>query len=250
MSSSISRPVSAARQPLPAAPVAMAVPVTPMGVPAASGMAIPATAVAFPQASPVAPYAAASAQTTTLPFAVAGHPITGVAQALPLPVAAAAPVVAVGFPMAEPLAQAGSPSAMMSSHSIPAVTGVVVPSPSVLPPQAASQARVQLPGKRKSLLVGINYFGTEAELSGCIADVKRMRPFLEQFGFPSDEGCQMVLLDEPGWPRYRRPTLSNMRQAIKWLVHDVQTGHPEQRNRQELSVALRYPESSSFVKHI
>ncbi|CAE7511239.1 MCA1 [Symbiodinium pilosum] len=112
----------------------------------------------------------------------------------------------------------------MSSHSIPAVTGVVVRSPSVLPPQAASQARVQLPGKRKSLLVGINYFGTEAELSGCIADVKRMRPFLEQLGFPSDEGCQMVLLDEPGWPRYRRPTLSNMRQAIKWLVHDVQTG--------------------------
>ena len=34
----------------------------------------------------------------------------------------------------------------------------------------------------------------------------------------------MVLLDAPGWPHYRRPTLANMRQAIRWLVHDVQTG--------------------------
>ena len=52
-----------------------------------------------------------------------------------------------------------------------------------------------------------------------------MQPFLEQLGFPSDQQCQMVLLDAPGWPHYRRPTLANMRQAIRWLVHDVRTGH-------------------------
>ncbi|CAJ1341403.1 unnamed protein product [Effrenium voratum] len=89
-------------------------------------------------------------------------------------------------------------------------------------PVTEQQARMELPGKRKSLLVGINYYGTQAELSGCVADVKRMRPLLEQHGFPSSEDCQMVLLDEPGWPK--PPTKANLQRAIQWLTQDVQTG--------------------------
>ena len=156
------------------------------------------------------------------PHAGPGQLATGVAFATPIPYASAAPVVACAIPVEmSPVCHNGFPC---TSHaeSIP-VTGMAVSSRSV--PQTLSQAQVQLPGKRKSLLVGINYFGTEAELSGCIADVKRMQPFLEQLGFPSDQQCQMVLLDAPGWPHYRRPTLANMRQAIRWLVHDVRTGH-------------------------
>ncbi|CAE7251856.1 MCA1 [Symbiodinium sp. CCMP2592] len=155
------------------------------------------------------------------PYAGPGQVATGVAIATSIAYASAAPVVACAMPLeTSPVCQNGFPCTP-HAESIP-VTGMAVSSRSVQ--QTLSQAQVQLPGKRKSLLVGINYFGTEAELSGCIADVKRMQPFLAQFGFPSDQHCQMVLLDEPGWPHYRRPTLANMRQAIRWLVHDVQTG--------------------------
>eukprot|EP00439_Symbiodinium_sp_Y106_P069688 s1505_g12.t1 len=149
------------------------------------------------------------------PYAGPSQVATGVAIATPIAYASAAPVET------SPVCQNGF-RCTPHAASIP-VTGMAVSSRSV--PQTLSQAQVQLPGKRKSLLVGINYSGTEAELSGCIADVKRMQPFLAQFGFPSDQHCQMVLLDAPGWPHYRRPTLANMRQAIRWLVHDVQTGH-------------------------
>jgi len=148
------------------------------------------------------------------PYAGPSQVATGVAIATPIAYASAAPVET------SPVCQNGF-RCTPHAASIP-VTGMAVSSRSV--PQTLSQAQVQLPGKRKSLLVGINYSGTEAELSGCIADVKRMQPFLAQFGFPSDQHCQMVLLDAPGWPHYRRPTLANMRQAIRWLVHDVQTG--------------------------
>ncbi|OLP92838.1 Metacaspase-1 [Symbiodinium microadriaticum] len=155
------------------------------------------------------------------PYAGPGQLATGVAVATPIPYASAAPVVACATPVEmSPVCHNGF-SCTPHAESIP-VTGMAVSSRSV--PQTLSQAQVQLPGRRKSLLVGINYFGTEAELSGCIADVKRMQPFLEQLGFPSDQQCQMVLLDAPGWPHYRRPTLANMRQAIRWLVHDVRTG--------------------------
>ena len=75
--------------------------------------------------------------------------------------------------------------------------------------------------------IRINYFGTSSELHGCIADVKRMRPLLEQQGFRSDEGHQMVLLDEAGMDSMRRPTLYNMRKAIQWLTSDAQTGHAD-----------------------
>ncbi|CAK9095270.1 Metacaspase-1 [Durusdinium trenchii] len=96
--------------------------------------------------------------------------------------------------------------------------------PAVRAPGEATQSIAQLPGKRKSLLVGINYFGTDAELHGCIADVKRIIPLLEQQGFPSNEEHQLVLLDDHHWPTLRRPTLANMRQAIRWLTHDAKTG--------------------------
>ena len=53
--------------------------------------------------------------------------------------------------------------------------------------------------------------------------VKNRRPLLEQQGFPSDEQHQLVLLDDAADP-LRRPSLQNMRQAIRWLTHNVQTG--------------------------
>lgn len=44
---------------------------------------------------------------------------------------------------------------------------------------------VQLPiaGKKKALLIGVNYLNTEYELSGCIDDTSRMQLFLTEHGF-------------------------------------------------------------------
>jgi len=83
------------------------------------------------------------------------------------------------------------------------------------------QARGKLLGRRKSLLVGINYFGTPSELGGCINDVERMRPLLQELGFPAEHNSQQVLLDDG---HHRRPSRANMIDAMRWLTSDAQTG--------------------------
>lgn len=88
-----------------------------------------------------------------------------------------------------------------------------------------TQAAVELPGRRKSLLVGCNYEGTRNQLSGCVNDVCRMREVLrDQWGFPEDSDSQLVLLDGEGSDSSSLPTLQNMRAAIRWLVEGAQTG--------------------------
>ncbi|CAK0903126.1 unnamed protein product [Prorocentrum cordatum] len=91
--------------------------------------------------------------------------------------------------------------------------------------QPGVQLVAELPGRRRSLLVGINYFGTSSELSGCVNDILRVRPVLaEKWGFQQGEETQRVLLDSPDWPQHLRPTLANMRAAIGWLAAGAATG--------------------------
>ena len=71
---------------------------------------------------------------------------------------------------------------------------------------------------------GINYFGTQNELHGCVSDVQRMLPLLDKLGFPSDAESRRVLVDAPDWPQHLHPTLANMRQGIAWLIQDAQPG--------------------------
>ena len=186
--------------------------------------------------------AVATAPVATAPVAVAqAHPPTGqamaVASAVPSPdsgisvaktpaatsVAYGTPVTGMACAQAVPCGQPMAMGMPLSATGVVAATPVEVVSQAV-PLDLPTQPRVQLPGKRKSVLVGINYFGSDGELGGCIADVKRMMPLLAQQGFPSDEEHQLVLLDDHNWPALRRPTLANMRKAIRWLTHDVQTG--------------------------
>ncbi|EOD21536.1 putative metacaspase protein, partial [Emiliania huxleyi CCMP1516] len=84
--------------------------------------------------------------------------------------------------------------------------------------------RASLNGNRRSVLIGINYSGlsSPSELRGCVNDVKRMRPFVERLGFPSNEGSQMVLLDDGSTPL--APTMANIRGAIAWLVEGAAAG--------------------------
>ncbi|CAJ1450726.1 unnamed protein product [Effrenium voratum] len=197
----------------------------PMATAQAAPMGMPmATAEAAPTGMPMA---TAQAAPMGMPLATAQAAPMGMAAAQAAPMGmATAQAAPVGMPMAT--AQA-APMGMAAAQAAPMGMATAQAAPVGMPmataqatPVTEQQARMELPGKRKSLLVGINYYGTQAELSGCVADVKRMRPLLEQHGFPSSEDCQMVLLDEPGWPK--PPTKANLQRAIRWLTQDVQTG--------------------------
>ncbi|KEZ46737.1 hypothetical protein SAPIO_CDS0013 [Scedosporium apiospermum] len=75
-------------------------------------------------------------------------------------------------------------------------------------------------GKRKALLIGINYFGQEGELRGCINDVKNVSAFLtEQFGYRRED--MVILTDDQQDPR-NQPTKENILRAMQWLVSNAQ----------------------------
>uniref|UniRef100_A0A0D9WI66 Peptidase C14 caspase domain-containing protein n=1 Tax=Leersia perrieri TaxID=77586 RepID=A0A0D9WI66_9ORYZ len=73
-------------------------------------------------------------------------------------------------------------------------------------------------GRKRAVLVGINYAGTEGELKGCLNDVSRMRRCLvDRFGF--DEDDIRVLADaDPSTPQ---PTGANIRAELERLVGDA-----------------------------
>ncbi|KAI8987015.1 caspase domain-containing protein [Pilobolus umbonatus] len=74
-------------------------------------------------------------------------------------------------------------------------------------------------GRKRALLIGINYEGTDAELSGCINDVANIKRFLcELYHFKEED--MVILTDDQSNPRLL-PTKSNIMNAMKWLVHDA-----------------------------
>ncbi|KAF8716739.1 hypothetical protein HU200_025824 [Digitaria exilis] len=76
-------------------------------------------------------------------------------------------------------------------------------------------------GRKRALLVGINYPGTKAELKGCHNDVDRMyRCLVDRFGF--DEGDIRVLTDKDR--SSPQPTGANIRSALARLVSDARPG--------------------------
>ena len=58
---------------------------------------------------------------------------------------------------------------------------------------------IQASGRRKALLIGINYFGTNNELRGCINDVHNMRELLISQGF--DKSNMVILTDDQRNPQ-------------------------------------------------
>lgn len=74
-------------------------------------------------------------------------------------------------------------------------------------------------GKRKALLIGINYFGQRGQLRGCINDVKNMSSYLSSnFGYRSED---MVLLTDDQQNPMSQPTKQNILRAMHWLVKDA-----------------------------
>lgn len=79
-------------------------------------------------------------------------------------------------------------------------------------------------GRKRALLVGVNYFGTSAELKGCINDVHRSRGLLTRlYGFPTDPEHMRVLTDDQS-SSSSCPTRANLVEGLKWLVAEAQPG--------------------------
>ncbi|KAI8391697.1 peptidase C14, caspase domain-containing protein [Radiomyces spectabilis] len=81
-------------------------------------------------------------------------------------------------------------------------------------------------GRKRALLIGINYFNSPNELKGCINDVHNLKNFLiTLFNFKEDD--MVVLTDDQTNPKFV-PTKQNMLNAMQWLVHDARpndSGH-------------------------
>lgn len=77
-------------------------------------------------------------------------------------------------------------------------------------------------GKKKALLIGINYFNQKGQLRGCVNDVKNMSSFLiDRYGYKRED--MVILTDDQQNPR-SIPTKQNILQAMHWLVKDAKPG--------------------------
>lgn len=74
-------------------------------------------------------------------------------------------------------------------------------------------------GRRKALLIGVNYFGQRGQLRGCINDVKNMSAYLNgNFGYARED---MVILTDDQQNPMSQPTKENVLRAMHWLVKDA-----------------------------
>ncbi|KAJ6446926.1 metacaspase CasA [Purpureocillium lavendulum] len=75
-------------------------------------------------------------------------------------------------------------------------------------------------GKRKALLIGINYFGQQGQLRGCINDVHNVSNFLTQhYNYKRED---MVILTDDAQNPVMQPTKANIIRAMEWLVKGAQ----------------------------
>eukprot|EP01071_Lankesteria_metandrocarpae_P005850 Lankesteria_metandrocarpae@DN4144_c0_g3_i1.p1 len=79
-------------------------------------------------------------------------------------------------------------------------------------------------GRRRALLIGINYIGQKRELRGCIPDAERMRKMVTSlFGFPDRQDAITMLVDNSKDPGMQ-PSRSNIISGIEWLVQGASSG--------------------------
>ncbi|WPG98602.1 Metacaspase-1 [Acrodontium crateriforme] len=79
--------------------------------------------------------------------------------------------------------------------------------------------------RKKSLLIGINYVGSQHALQGCHQDVENMTEFLSAMQYPSDRNSQVIMRDDgrtdPNGPFY--PNGHNILAAMQWLISEPGT---------------------------
>ncbi len=80
--------------------------------------------------------------------------------------------------------------------------------------------------RRKALIIGINYTGSDHQLNGCINDAMNVRDFLvNERGFSDDPQDMVIMTDEPrnqGTPFW--PDGANLLSAFQWLSGYNQPG--------------------------
>jgi hypothetical protein len=87
-------------------------------------------------------------------------------------------------------------------------------------PQGYNFTYSKCTGRRKALLIGINYFNQKGQLRGCINDVRNMSGYLNQsFGYARED---MVILTDDQQNPMSQPTKANILRAMHWLVKDSQ----------------------------
>ncbi|KAI7866353.1 caspase domain-containing protein [Spinellus fusiger] len=75
-------------------------------------------------------------------------------------------------------------------------------------------------GRKRALLIGINYTGTSNQLNGCVNDVNNVKDFLiSLYGFKEND--MVILTDDQETPAFI-PTRENILAGMDWLVHDNQ----------------------------
>lgn len=75
-------------------------------------------------------------------------------------------------------------------------------------------------GRRKALLIGINYLGQQNQLKGCINDVAEMSTFLNRaYGYRRED---MVILTDDQRNPLSQPTKANILRAMQWLIKGAQ----------------------------
>lgn len=75
--------------------------------------------------------------------------------------------------------------------------------------------------RRKALLIGINYIGSQHQLAGCINDVENVAGFLVSRGYSTDPRSMVVLTDQRSGPYYASG--HNILAAMDWLVSEPNT---------------------------
>ncbi|RIB12208.1 caspase domain-containing protein [Gigaspora rosea] len=90
----------------------------------------------------------------------------------------------------------------------------------VKPTQEVKYLKSQCTGRKRALLIGINYFHTQYELKGCINDVKNIKKFLIDY-CNFKESDITVLTDDQDDPS-KKPTKEHMLEGMRALVADAQ----------------------------
>lgn len=147
------------------------------------------------------------------------------------------------FPLPVPPQQPYKPTVVVmfppnpiASHAMPiyqtaSSTSVWRPIPGLLEQPAPPSSFIgssRGSGRKKALLIGINYFGQRGELKGCLNDVDNVyRLLTEQYGW--DRRDMTILVDGkcPNLPsdiEIRLPTRSNIISRMRWLVGDCIPG--------------------------
>ena len=133
------------------------------------------------------------------------------------------PLVPVGFGF-EPSPPEGKPAQQAPSiHAVPDRATRPPPDLGPTPALTVGLPPPRLTGRRKALLVGINYRGTRAELRGCHNDVASLFDLLTQkYGW--DRTCVHALVDDGRRGFAGEPTRANIVNGLRWLSQDARPG--------------------------